>query len=84
MYIKLFNVELLCSINVLNFSLNIIIYAYNDMIGLLLTSQLHNALQLSAWCLHFISSNFSVYNEREELNFAMITGIIVIITIIIL
>lgn len=41
-------------------------------IGLLLTSQLHNAQQLSAWCLHFISSNYLVYESKEE--FSLITG----------
>ena len=41
-------------------------------IGLLLTSQFHNAQQLSAWCLHFISSNYLVYESKEE--FSLITG----------
>ena len=40
--------------------------------GLLLTSQFHNAQQLSAWCLHFISSNYLVYESKEE--FSLITG----------
>ena len=34
--------------------------------GLLLTSQLHNASQLSAWCLHFVSSNYVVFKDKEE------------------
>lgn len=46
-------------------------------LGLLLTSQLHNATQLSSWCLHFIASNFAVYESKEE--FAMITGRSIII-----
>ena len=40
--------------------------------GLLLTSQLHNASQLSAWCLHFISSNYVVFKDKEE--FSHLTG----------
>ena len=40
--------------------------------GLLLTSQLHNASQLSAWCLHFISSNYVVFKEKEE--FSQLVG----------
>ncbi len=34
--------------------------------GLLLSSQLHNASQLSSWCLHFISSNFNVLEANEQ------------------
>ncbi|XP_064386490.1 rho-related protein racA-like [Halichondria panicea] len=37
-----------------------------DVIGLLLFSQLHNASQLSSWCLHFISSNFDVFKGNEQ------------------
>ncbi|XP_064392713.1 rho-related protein racA-like isoform X2 [Halichondria panicea] len=37
-----------------------------DIIGLLLSSQLHNASQLSSWCLHFISSNFNVLEANEQ------------------
>jgi Rho family protein len=33
---------------------------------LLLTSQIHNACQLSEWCLHFISTNFTVFTRRPE------------------
>ncbi|XP_048780651.2 rho-related protein racA-like isoform X2 [Ostrea edulis] len=43
-----------------------------DVIGLLLTSQLHNADQLSNWCLHFISSNYIAFEKREE--FSLLTG----------
>ena len=28
--------------------------------------QAHNAKQLSGWCLHFISTNFSVFESTEE------------------
>ncbi|KAL9981519.1 hypothetical protein ACROYT_G010227 [Oculina patagonica] len=38
----------------------------SDVINLLLTSQAHNAKQLSRWCLHFISTNFSVFESTEE------------------
>ncbi|KAJ7378706.1 hypothetical protein OS493_021288 [Desmophyllum pertusum] len=38
----------------------------SDVINLLLTSQVHNAKQLSGWCLHFISTNFSVFESTEE------------------
>ncbi|KAJ7365818.1 hypothetical protein OS493_002539 [Desmophyllum pertusum] len=38
----------------------------SDVINLLLTSQAHNAKQLSGWCLHFISSNLSVFESTEE------------------
>jgi hypothetical protein len=41
-------------------------------VGLLLTSQLHNASQLSAWCLHFISSNYVVFKDKEE--FSQLVG----------
>ena len=40
--------------------------------GLLLTSQLHGASQLSAWCLHFISSNYVVFKDKED--FSKLTG----------
>ncbi|XP_062609744.1 rho-related protein racA-like [Saccostrea cucullata] len=43
-----------------------------DVIGLLLTSQLHNAEQLSNWCLHFISSNYIAFEKRKE--FPLLTG----------
>ena len=33
---------------------------------LLLTSQLHNASQLSSWCLHFISSNYLAYHQQDS------------------
>jgi len=42
-----------------------------SVIGLLLTSQFHNAQQLSSWCLHFISSNYLVFKDKEE--FSLIT-----------
>ncbi len=34
--------------------------------GILLSSQLHNASQLSTWCLHFISSNYADFEENEQ------------------
>ncbi|XP_041458150.1 rho-related protein racA-like [Lytechinus variegatus] len=37
-----------------------------DVIGLLHTAQFHNADQLSAWCLHFISSNYLAFEKRDE------------------
>ncbi|XP_064402041.1 rho-related protein racA-like isoform X2 [Halichondria panicea] len=37
-----------------------------DIIGILLSSQLHNASQLSTWCLHFISSNYADFEENEQ------------------
>ena len=37
-----------------------------DVIGLLLESQRQNALQLAAFCLHFISSNYQPFKKREE------------------
>ncbi|XP_048237534.1 rho-related protein racA-like [Haliotis rufescens] len=43
-----------------------------DVIGLLLTSQRHNAAQLSKWCLHFISSNYIAFSKRSE--FIMLKG----------
>lgn len=43
-----------------------------DIIGLLLTSQGHNAVQLSDWCLHFISSNYLAFQNRKE--FSLLTG----------
>lgn len=43
-----------------------------DVIGLLLSSQLHNADQLERWCLHFIASNFLSFIERIE--FSLLTG----------
>lgn len=38
----------------------------DDVIDLLLTSQAHNAKQLSNWCLHFIATNYSVFEKCEE------------------
>lgn len=43
-----------------------------DVIGLLLTSQIYNAEQLSNWCLHFISSNYIAFEKRKE--FSLLTG----------
>ena len=40
--------------------------------GLLLISQPHNASQLSAWCLHFISSNYVIFKEKGE--FSQLVG----------
>lgn len=39
---------------------------------LLLTAQLHNAAQLSAWCLHFVSSNYLAFHQLES--FSLLTG----------
>ena len=41
-------------------------------VALLLTAQLHNANQLSAWCLHFISSNYTAFSSKPE--FSLLTG----------
>ncbi|KAL5010407.1 hypothetical protein ScPMuIL_012712 [Solemya velum] len=43
-----------------------------DVIGLLYTSQTHNAEQLAKWCLHFISSNYIAFEQRKE--FSMLEG----------
>ncbi|KAL5497230.1 hypothetical protein EMCRGX_G013663 [Ephydatia muelleri] len=43
-----------------------------DVISLLLTTQLHNANQLCAWCLHFISSNYTAFSSKPE--FSLLTG----------
>ena len=40
--------------------------------ALLLSSQLHNATQLSTWCLHFVSSNYVAFDGKEEFN--LLTG----------
>ena len=45
--------------------LSIIIFTH-IRIALLLGVQLHNADQLSSWCLHFISSNYLAYVEQES------------------
>eukprot|EP00052_Salpingoeca_macrocollata_P014294 m.112100 g.112100 ORF g.112100 m.112100 type:complete len:616 (+) comp19261_c0_seq12:72-1919(+) len=37
-----------------------------DVIGTLLLAQRHNASQLSAFCLHFISSNYNSFAENKE------------------
>eukprot|EP00117_Sycon_ciliatum_P004051 scpid42668/ scgid8577/ Rho-related protein racA len=37
-----------------------------DVIGLLHTAQSNGAAQLSAWCLHFISSNYMAFKQRGE------------------
>ena len=37
-------------------------------VGLLLTSQMHNACQLSDWCLHFISTNFTAFTRQSKFN----------------
>ena len=39
--------------------------------ALMLTAQLHNAPQLSAWCLHFISSNYTAFSSKPE--FSLLT-----------
>ena len=41
-------------------------------VALLLTAQLHIANQLSAWCLHFISSNYTAFSSKPE--FSRLTG----------
>ena len=40
--------------------------------GLLFTAQMHNAHQLSAWCLHFISTNYMAFTARPE--FSLLQG----------
>ena len=47
-------------------------HIFISSVGLLLTSQLHNASQLSAWCLHFVSSNYVVFKDKEE--FSQLVG----------
>ena len=37
-----------------------------------LSLQGHNAVQLSDWCLHFISSNYIAFKNRKE--FSLLTG----------
>ncbi|XP_033115471.1 rho-related protein racA-like [Anneissia japonica] len=37
-----------------------------DVIGLLNTAQLYNSQQLSDWCLHFISSNYTAFEEKPD------------------
>eukprot|EP01087_Luapelamoeba_hula_P022770 TRINITY_DN8241_c0_g1_i1.p1 TRINITY_DN8241_c0_g1~~TRINITY_DN8241_c0_g1_i1.p1 ORF type:complete len:756 (+),score=147.38 TRINITY_DN8241_c0_g1_i1:39-2306(+) len=49
-----------------------IVKADIDVVGLLLTSQAHNADQLSQFCLHFLSSNYQPMSKRVE--FKKITG----------
>ncbi|XP_060078518.1 rho-related protein racA-like [Ylistrum balloti] len=39
-----------------------------DVIGLLQSSQDYNAEQLSRWCLHFISTNYTALKNRVELS----------------
>ena len=34
--------------------------------GLLLSAQLHNAQQLSQWCLHFVASNYVAFENNED------------------
>ena len=57
--------------------INVLLYSCQHVyfLGLLLTSQLHNASQLSAWCLHFVSSNYVVFKDKEE--FPQLTGDII-------
>ncbi|XP_021345146.1 rho-related protein racA-like [Mizuhopecten yessoensis] len=43
-----------------------------DVIGLLHTSQNYNAEQLSCWCLHFISTNYTAFQNRAE--FSLLKG----------
>eukprot|EP00118_Oscarella_pearsei_P021081 m.234370 g.234370 ORF g.234370 m.234370 type:complete len:468 (+) comp40109_c0_seq16:1043-2446(+) len=45
---------------------NCIAEADIDVIGLLLTCQMHNARQLSDWCLHFIAINCTAMKRRPE------------------
>ena len=35
-------------------------------------SQLHNAQQLSTWCLYFIANNYATFSKRPE--FSLLTG----------
>ncbi|XP_071960539.1 rho-related protein racA-like isoform X2 [Antedon mediterranea] len=37
-----------------------------DVIQLLETSQMYNSKQLSDWCLHFISTNYTAFEQKEE------------------
>ncbi|XP_060077243.1 rho-related protein racA-like [Ylistrum balloti] len=41
-------------------------HANIDVIGVLLASQVYNAHQLTAWCLHFISSNYTAFKHRSD------------------
>ena len=34
--------------------------------ALLLLAQCHNSRQLSEWCLHFVASNYIVFEHQEE------------------
>eukprot|EP00058_Branchiostoma_floridae_P005060 XP_002590548.1 hypothetical protein BRAFLDRAFT_124528 [Branchiostoma floridae] len=43
-----------------------------DVIGLLVMAQMHNAPQLSSWCLHFISTNYTAISKRPE--FSLLQG----------
>ena len=37
-----------------------------------MTSELHSASQLSAWCRHFIASNYVIFKDKE--GFSKLTG----------
>ncbi len=47
-------------------------FTFHIHTGLLLSAQLHNASQLSSWCLHFISSNFVAFVDSD--GYAQIEG----------
>lgn len=42
-----------------------VVKAEIDVIGILLVAQTHNAKQLAAFCLHYISTNFRLMQKRE-------------------
>lgn len=53
--------------------INCLAYQFiSSLPALLLSCQLHNADQLSCWCLHFISSNYLAYHEQE--GFSLLEG----------
>ena len=61
---KMQTIQVACSQPI---SSNIKLHVHNlFFIGLLLTSLHHNAQQLCGWCQHFISSNYSVFETKEE------------------
>ncbi|XP_061177740.1 rho-related protein racA-like [Saccostrea echinata] len=47
-------------------------YLYTDHANLEDVDSLHNAEELSNWCLHFISSNYIAFEKRKE--FPLLTG----------
>ena len=45
----------------------LVMYIYMQHCCPLCLFQMHNASQLADWCLHFISSNYSVFHRRQEI-----------------